>query len=52
VADAISGAAEEIADGFRSLRGAGFTQLEMMIHPGTVATIDALAPVLELLDAD
>lgn len=51
-ADAISGSAEEIADAFRSFRDAGFTQLEMMFHPGTVAAVEALAPVLELLDAD
>lgn len=51
-ADAVSGSAEEIADAFRSFRGAGFTQLEMMVYPGTLAAVDALAPVLELLDAD
>jgi alkanesulfonate monooxygenase SsuD/methylene tetrahydromethanopterin reductase-like flavin-dependent oxidoreductase (luciferase family) len=51
-ADAISGSAEEIAESFRSFRDAGFTRLEMMFHPGTVAALDALAPVLELLDAD
>ncbi|MEX1169173.1 MAG: LLM class flavin-dependent oxidoreductase [Chloroflexota bacterium] len=50
--DAVSGSAEEIADAFRSFRDAGFTQLEMMFHPGTVAAVEALAPVLELLDAD
>jgi hypothetical protein len=33
-------------------RDAGFTRLEMMFHPGTVAAVEALAPVLELLDAD
>jgi alkanesulfonate monooxygenase SsuD/methylene tetrahydromethanopterin reductase-like flavin-dependent oxidoreductase (luciferase family) len=51
-ADVISGSAEEIANAFRSFREVGFTQLEMMFHPGTVAAIEALAPVLELLDAD
>lgn len=48
----ISGSAEEIADGVRSFRDAGFTQLEMMLHPGTMAALDAVAPVLELLNAD
>lgn len=50
--DVISGSAEEIADAFRSLREAGFTQLEMMVHPGTIAAVEALAPVLDLVGAD
>jgi hypothetical protein len=41
-----------IADAFRTYRGAGFTQLEIMLNPGTMAALEALAPVLELLDAD
>jgi alkanesulfonate monooxygenase SsuD/methylene tetrahydromethanopterin reductase-like flavin-dependent oxidoreductase (luciferase family) len=48
----ISGSPEEIADALRSFREAGFTQLEIMFGPGTMAALDALAPVLELLDAD
>lgn len=48
----ISGDAEQIADAFRSFRGAGFTQLEFMLHPQTAAALEAMAPVLELLDAD
>jgi alkanesulfonate monooxygenase SsuD/methylene tetrahydromethanopterin reductase-like flavin-dependent oxidoreductase (luciferase family) len=48
----ISGSAEEIADAFRSFRDAGFTQLEIMVGPGTIEAVDALAPVIELLDAD
>ena len=51
-ADVISGSAEEIADAFRSFRDAGFTQLEIMFTPGTMAAFEALAPVLEHLDAD
>jgi hypothetical protein len=43
--------AEEIADAIRSFRDAGFTQLEMMLHPGTVEAVDATAPVLARLDA-
>jgi alkanesulfonate monooxygenase SsuD/methylene tetrahydromethanopterin reductase-like flavin-dependent oxidoreductase (luciferase family) len=49
---AIAGSAEEIADAFRTFREAGFTQLEIMMSPGTVVALEALAPVLELLDAD
>lgn len=48
----ISGSAEDIADAFRSFREVGFTQLEIMFSPGTMAALEALAPVLELLDAD
>lgn len=49
---AISGSAEEIADAFRTFREAGYTQLEIMMSPGTTVALEALAPVLELLDAD
>ncbi len=51
-ADALAGSAEEIADAFRSFRDAGFTRLEIMLHPGTLVALDALAPVLELVRAD
>lgn len=51
-AAAISGRADEIADGIRTFRDVGFTQLEIMLTPGTVAALDALVPVLERLDAD
>ncbi len=51
-AGAITGSAEEIAGAFRTFRQAGYTQLEIMMSPGTVAALEALAPVLELLDAD
>jgi alkanesulfonate monooxygenase SsuD/methylene tetrahydromethanopterin reductase-like flavin-dependent oxidoreductase (luciferase family) len=50
--DVLSGQADEIADAFRSFRDGGFTRLEIMFSPGTMAAMDALAPVLELLDAD
>jgi alkanesulfonate monooxygenase SsuD/methylene tetrahydromethanopterin reductase-like flavin-dependent oxidoreductase (luciferase family) len=50
-ADAISGSAEEIAEALRAFRDAGFTRLEIMLHPGTVGALDALAPVLELVRA-
>jgi alkanesulfonate monooxygenase SsuD/methylene tetrahydromethanopterin reductase-like flavin-dependent oxidoreductase (luciferase family) len=51
-ADVLSGSAEEIADAFRSFRDAGFTQIEIMFSPGTIAALEALGPVLELVRAD
>lgn len=48
----ISGSPDEIARAVRSFRDAGFTRLEMMLGPGTVEALEALVPVLELLDAD
>jgi alkanesulfonate monooxygenase SsuD/methylene tetrahydromethanopterin reductase-like flavin-dependent oxidoreductase (luciferase family) len=51
-ASAISGSTEEIADAFRSFRDGGFTQLEIMVGPGTTEALEALAPVVELLRAD
>lgn len=50
--DVISGSAAEIADAVRSFREAGFSQLEMMVGPGTMAAFEALAPVVEVLHAD
>ena len=49
---AITGSGEEIADAFRSFGAAGFTRLELMLSPQTEAALEAMAPVLELLDAD
>ncbi len=48
---AITGSADEIADRFRTFRDAGFTQLEFMFEPQTREALDAMAPVLENLDA-
>jgi hypothetical protein len=48
----LSGPAEEIADPIRTFRDAGFTRLELMFNPGTMAAREALAPVLELARAD
>jgi alkanesulfonate monooxygenase SsuD/methylene tetrahydromethanopterin reductase-like flavin-dependent oxidoreductase (luciferase family) len=50
--NAITGTASEIADAFRSFRAAGFTQLEFMLEPQSHAALEAMVPVLELLDAD
>lgn len=48
----LSGTAAEIADPIRRCRDAGFTRLELMVNPGTMGALDALAPVLELVQAD
>jgi alkanesulfonate monooxygenase SsuD/methylene tetrahydromethanopterin reductase-like flavin-dependent oxidoreductase (luciferase family) len=48
----VRGSAEEIADAFREFGTAGFTNLELLVWPPTVEALDALAPVIELLDAD
>lgn len=48
----ISGPPEEIADALRSFRDAGFTQVDIMLGPGTIEAFEAMAPVLELLRAD
>jgi hypothetical protein len=48
----VRGTAEEIADAFRAFGAAGYTQLELLLWPPTLASLEAMAPVLELLDAD
>jgi hypothetical protein len=48
----ISGPAEEIADSLRTFRQAGFTQVDIMLGPGTIEAFEAMAPVVELLRAD
>jgi hypothetical protein len=48
----IRGAAEEIADGLRAFRTGGFTHLEVLLWPRTLPALEAMAPVLEYLDAD
>lgn len=48
----ITGSAGEISDALRTFHTAGFTQLEFMLYPVTTAALEAMAPVLELLDAD
>jgi len=46
----VRGSALEIADGIRSFHAAGFTQVELMLWPSTMAALEAMAPVLEELD--
>jgi alkanesulfonate monooxygenase SsuD/methylene tetrahydromethanopterin reductase-like flavin-dependent oxidoreductase (luciferase family) len=48
----LRGSAKEIADGLREFRAGGFTQIEILLWPRTLAALEAMAPVLELLDAD
>lgn len=48
----LSGSTEEIADGIRAFRGAGYTQVELMYAPPTLAALEALAPVIEAIRAD
>jgi alkanesulfonate monooxygenase SsuD/methylene tetrahydromethanopterin reductase-like flavin-dependent oxidoreductase (luciferase family) len=49
---AITGSAEQIADAFRTFQAAGFTQLEFLVEPLTMAALDAMTPVIELLDSE
>lgn len=48
----VRGPSEALADAFREFRHAGFTQLEVMLWPPTRKALDAMAPVLELLERD
>jgi len=48
----VSGPAEQIADAIRSFGKAGFTQVEALIWPPTLAALEAMAPVLRLLNGD
>jgi alkanesulfonate monooxygenase SsuD/methylene tetrahydromethanopterin reductase-like flavin-dependent oxidoreductase (luciferase family) len=47
----VRGSAEEIADGFRAFHAGGFTHIEVLLWPRTLAALEAMAPVLEYLDA-
>jgi alkanesulfonate monooxygenase SsuD/methylene tetrahydromethanopterin reductase-like flavin-dependent oxidoreductase (luciferase family) len=48
----IAGSPEEIANAIRALRDAGFTQVELWLHDFSIAAVDRLAPVLDLLRGD
>ena len=50
--DVVSGPPEQIADAIRSFREVGFTQVDLMLGPGTLEAFEAMSPVLELLRAD
>jgi alkanesulfonate monooxygenase SsuD/methylene tetrahydromethanopterin reductase-like flavin-dependent oxidoreductase (luciferase family) len=47
----VRGSAGEIADALRAFGAAGFTNLELVVWPPTLTALDALAPVIELLEA-
>jgi alkanesulfonate monooxygenase SsuD/methylene tetrahydromethanopterin reductase-like flavin-dependent oxidoreductase (luciferase family) len=47
----VRGSAEEIADAIRAFGAAGFTNVEVVVWPPTLAAVSAMAPVIELLDA-
>lgn len=48
----IRGSAAQIADGLRAFGAARVTNLELVVWPPTLEALDAMAPVLELLDVD
>lgn len=48
----VRGTSEEIADALRAFGDAGYTQLELILWPPTLAALEAMAPVVELLDGD
>ena len=47
---ALTGSPEELAAGLRGYALAGFTHVQIWLEPGTMAGIEAFAPVLEFLD--
>jgi alkanesulfonate monooxygenase SsuD/methylene tetrahydromethanopterin reductase-like flavin-dependent oxidoreductase (luciferase family) len=47
----IRGSSEAIADTLRSFGTAGFTNVELVLWPPTLASLDAMAPVIERIDA-
>ncbi len=49
-ADALSGEPEEIAERIRGFADEGIDHIQLYLHPNTLEGIDALAPVLEILD--
>ena len=49
--NAITGSAEQIADALRAFHAAGYSQVEILVEPMTMAGLEAMAPVVELLDA-
>ncbi len=48
----VRGSAEEIADSIRAFGAGGFTSVEVMVWPPTLAALEAMAPVIERLDQD
>jgi alkanesulfonate monooxygenase SsuD/methylene tetrahydromethanopterin reductase-like flavin-dependent oxidoreductase (luciferase family) len=46
----LAGTPEELAEAFRGFAQEGISHLQLVLHPGTEATLEALAPALDLLD--
>jgi alkanesulfonate monooxygenase SsuD/methylene tetrahydromethanopterin reductase-like flavin-dependent oxidoreductase (luciferase family) len=46
----IRGSATQMADAFREFQEAGFDHIEVVLWPPTLPALDAMAPVLELLE--
>jgi hypothetical protein len=46
----IRGEAKEIAAAFSEFRAAGFDHVEVVLWPPTLEALDAMGPVLELLE--
>jgi alkanesulfonate monooxygenase SsuD/methylene tetrahydromethanopterin reductase-like flavin-dependent oxidoreductase (luciferase family) len=46
------GTSEELAEAFRGFAREGISHLQLVLHPGTEADLEALAPALDLLDRD
>ncbi len=46
----LTGTAGELADSLRAYAAAGISHLQLVLNPNTVESIEAFAPVLELLD--
>ena len=48
----VRGGSEQIADALRAFGAGGFTQVEVILWPPTLAALEALAPAVELLAGD
>jgi alkanesulfonate monooxygenase SsuD/methylene tetrahydromethanopterin reductase-like flavin-dependent oxidoreductase (luciferase family) len=48
----IRGSAEDIAEAFRAFHAGGFTHLELLLWPRTLEALEAMVPVLQILDSD
>jgi alkanesulfonate monooxygenase SsuD/methylene tetrahydromethanopterin reductase-like flavin-dependent oxidoreductase (luciferase family) len=46
------GTPEELAEAFRGFAREGISHLQLVLEPGTEASLEALAPVLDQLDRD
>ena len=45
----VSGTADEIAETIQSFREIGFSQIDLSVNPGTIAAVEALAAVIDML---